>query len=283
MSIDWIGGIVLVFTVLLLGIFGARALDRRIAARRERPTSDVEPTELSRQRVRTVQRVLKGILAAFVVILAVAFAADAVGIGIGPFIFFALIWAVVIAFSGAAWGSDIVAGISIVLEGQYFEGDWVEIKRDGIEGKIESLSLRATTIRSLDGTRWVIPNGEMRIAGNRTYDYSRYIFVLRVSYEDDVGAAFMAIEEAFDEMRAEPRWAELTDRLRILGVDEYGTSGIDIKMFLNARPGEQWRVGREFRRRLLPALDRVGVRIPYEHREVILRPARSGAKDAAPR
>lgn len=271
MFLEWIGTAIAIITVLALGMVGARLIDRAIANRTERDTGQVEPTERSRQRVRTVQRVLRGLLVAVVIVVGVGLVVDTLGLGNGPLIAFVLLTAVLAAFSGAAWGSDIVAGISITLEGQYYEGDWLEVKSQDITGQVETLSLRATTVRSLDGTRWVIPNGEMRLTGNRTYDYSRYLFSLRISYGDDVERAVEVLESTFADLERDPRFGPLVSRLRVLGVDDFGSSGIDIKLFLHTEPGAHWRVGREFRRRLKTALGDAGITIPYEHREVILR------------
>lgn len=273
MPLEWVATIIAIVTILGLGIVGARLIDRLIASRTERDESQVEPTERSRQRVRTVQRVMRGLLVGVVIVVAISILVDTLGLGSGPLLAVALLTAVLAAFSGAAWGSDIVAGISITLEGQYYEGDWVEVKQHEIIGQIESLSLRATTVRSLDGTRWVIPNGEMRLTGNRTYDYSRYVFSLRISYGDDVESAVDALEQTFAETQTDPRFGPMVSRMRVLGVDDFGSSGIDIKLFLHTEPGAQWRVGREFRKRLKPNLDSAGVTIPYEHREVILHQA----------
>jgi small-conductance mechanosensitive channel len=272
-SLEWSATVIAIVTVLGLGVVGARLIDRAIANRNERDFGQVEPTEGSRQRVRTAQRVLRGLLVAVVVVVTVGVLVDALGLGSGPLLAIALVTAVLMAFSGAAWGSDIVSGISITLEGQYYEGDWLELKSQDIVGQVESLSLRATTMRSLDGTRWVIPNGEMRVSGNRTYDYSRYLFSLRISYGDDIERTIGVLESTFAEMELDPRFGPMVSRIRVLGVDDFGSSGIDIKLFLHTEPGAQFRVGREFRKRLKPALDDAGVTIPYEHREVILHQA----------
>ena len=273
MSLEWIATVIAIVTILGLGVLGARLLDRTIANRTHRDVGEVQPTEGSRQRVRTVQLVLRGLLITVVIVVSIGILVDTLGLGSGPLLAFALVTAVLMAFSGAAWGSDIVSGISITLEGQYYEGDWLELKSQNIIGQVESLSLRATTMRSLDGTRWVIPNGEMRVSGNRTYDYSRYLFSLRVAYGDDIERAIEVLESTFTEMELDPRFGPIVKRIRVLGVDDFGSSGIDIKLFLHTEPGAQWRVGREFRKRLKPALDDAGITIPYEHRDVILHQA----------
>jgi moderate conductance mechanosensitive channel len=47
-------------------------------------------------------------------------------------------------------------------------------------------------------------------------------------------------------------------------------------------PGEQWRVGRELRRRLKAALDAEGIPIPYPHRGMMLRRPGDADLDLAP-
>ncbi len=280
MLLEWVATAIAIVTLLAIGVVGARLIDRSIANRTERDHGQVEPTERSRQRIRTAQRVLRSLLVAVVVVFAVGVLVDTLGLGSGPLVAVALLTAVLAAFSGAGWGSDVVSGISITLEGQYYEGDWLELKKHDLVGQVESLSLRATTIRSLDGTRWVIPNGELRVTGNRTYDYSRYVFSLLISYDDDVERAIEVIESTFAEIEDDARLGPLVSRLRVLGVDEFAASGIQIKLFLHTEPGSQWRVGREFRKRLKPALDSAGITIPYEHREVILRQPEPVASEA---
>ena len=55
--------------------------------------------------------------------------------------------------------SNIFAGISILFERPYSEGDWIEVA--GTVGKVTAINWRATRIQTRDGDMVVIPNGVM--------------------------------------------------------------------------------------------------------------------------
>ena len=80
------------------------------------------------------------------------------------------------------------------------------------------------------------------------------------------------LEEVADELRQDAEFGELmTAPITVLGVDEYGDSSVDVKCYVETLPGEQWKVGRELRRRLKIALDEHGIEIPYPHRQIVIR------------
>jgi len=51
-------------------------------------------------------------------------------------------------------------------------------------------------------------------------------------------------------------------------VDEFGNSGITIKMVGETRPIKQWDVMGEFRRRIKKVFDEQGIEIPWPHTKV---------------
>ncbi|HVH00191.1 MAG TPA: mechanosensitive ion channel family protein [Miltoncostaeaceae bacterium] len=60
---------------------------------------------------------------------------------------------------------DAIAGFFILFEGDYVVGDTISVEPSGYTGRVESIGLRATTLRSPGGERMIIPNGQ--IAGVR--------------------------------------------------------------------------------------------------------------------
>jgi small conductance mechanosensitive channel len=68
--------------------------------------------------------------------------------------------------------------------------------------------------------------------------------------------------------------------LEILGVDEFAASQITIKIRLKTAPIKQWRVGREFRRRMKKAFDARDVEIPFPHLTLYFGASKQG--DAPP-
>ena len=69
---------------------------------------------------------------------------------------------------------DYLMGILILVEGQYYNGDWISV--DGpnaiIEGEVEEVGLRRTTIRDTAGVVHSISNGQIRISSNWTRVYA---------------------------------------------------------------------------------------------------------------
>jgi len=61
---------------------------------------------------------------------------------------------------------DVLAGMFMLVEDQYGVGDQIETM--DVVGVVESVGLRITTVRSLDGTLWYLRNGEILKIGNKS-------------------------------------------------------------------------------------------------------------------
>jgi MscS family membrane protein len=75
-----------------------------------------------------------------------------------------------IAFAAQESLSNLIAGISILLDRSYFMGDRVELK-DGLVGDVVEIGLRSTKIISLDQRLIIVPNKD--IAGSRLINWSQ--------------------------------------------------------------------------------------------------------------
>lgn len=56
---------------------------------------------------------------------------------------------------------DVVAGLSILLEGQFTVGDTVRVFGPDVDGVVEAIGLRITILREVEGSRVFIPNGSI--------------------------------------------------------------------------------------------------------------------------
>ena len=68
---------------------------------------------------------------------------------------------------------DYFSGILMTMEDQYNVGDSVTI--GGVTGVIEEVTMRLTRFRGVDGTMFVIPNGDIRLIGNLSRGLGRAI------------------------------------------------------------------------------------------------------------
>lgn len=61
---------------------------------------------------------------------------------------------------------DVIAGFSILVEGQFAVGDRVKLIGVDVEGTIEAVGLRVTVVRDEDGSRVFVPNGAITAVRN---------------------------------------------------------------------------------------------------------------------
>lgn len=67
----------------------------------------------------------------------------------------------VIAFGAQTLFKDVLAGFSILLEGQFSVGDRVKLFGVDVIGTVEGVGLRTTTVTEDDGSRVFVPNGSI--------------------------------------------------------------------------------------------------------------------------
>jgi small conductance mechanosensitive channel len=160
---------------------------------------------------------------------------------------------------------DYLNGMLILGENPYSVGDIVAIA--GVRGTVEEVGLRRTVIRDMDGTVHSVPNGEILVASNFTRRFARVNERFMVAYGTDIARATAVINGIGETFAADPAWASrLIDTPAVLRVDPVVDPGIPILVSFAVRPGEQWAVAGEFRRRVLEAFARESIRLATSQR-----------------
>ena len=96
---------------------------------------------------------------------------------------------------------NFLAGILILLTEPFEIEDQVVFK--GFEGTVENIQTRATTIRTYDGRRIVIPNAELftnSVTVNTAFEKRRHQYDVGIGYGDDVKKAKRLILEAVSDL-----------------------------------------------------------------------------------
>jgi len=186
------------------------------------------------------------------------------GVKIGPILAAAGIVGLAVGFGSQQLVQDIISGFFILLEDQIRVGDVVEIA--GKSGLVEKVSLRMTVLRDLSGNVHFVRNGKIDFVTNMTKEYSRYVFDIGVAYREDVDAVMQVLKEIDAELRTDDAYKDdILEPLEILGVDRFADSAVVIKARTTTKPIQQWRVAREFNRRLKKRFDALGIEIPFPH------------------
>lgn len=223
-----------------------------------------EKDEESKKRAKTLGSVIQKASIAVVLVIAVMTILGQLGIQIGPLLAAAGVVGLALGFAGQSLAKDVINGFFILLWDQIREGDVVQIS--GRAGLVEKINLKMTILRDLAGNVHFIPHSSIDVVTNMTKGYSCYVFEVGVAYREDVDEVIEVIKEVDEELREDPDFKEdILRPIEIFGLDKFGDSAIVIKARTTTKPIKQWRVGREFNRRLKKKFDERDIEIPFPH------------------
>lgn len=216
------------------------------------------------KRAKTLSNMATWTLGLLIGVIVLFMVLSKLGVNITPLLASAGVAGIAIGFGAQSLIKDFVSGIFISLEDQYNAGDVVKVA--GIAGQVEEVNLRRTVLRDLDGILHTIPNGEITTASNYTRDWSRVNLDVPVAYGEDLDKVFAVINRVGKEMAADEYFKTLIKTPpQVLRVQNFGDSGIDIRILGDVRPMTQWEVTGELRKRLKKAFDNEGIEIPWPH------------------
>lgn len=162
---------------------------------------------------------------------------------------------------------DYIQGFFIIMEDWYRIGDWITIA--GMEGEVEEVSPRCTILREIDGTMHVIPHSQVQFASNQTRDWARINLHVTVAYQEDISHVYQVINGVCQELKDDPDFGtKLTTIPSAMRVSDLGDHGVDICIRGLTKPGEQWGLTGELRKRIKNRFDREGIEIPWPHTKV---------------
>ena len=170
---DWFIGapfhiILILIIALVLQKVGGRAVARAInrIAEADFALGPKRGLDRQRERARTAGSVLKSALNALIWLIALTMILSELGFNLGPLIASAGVIGVALGLGAQTLVRDVLAGLFMLIEDQYGVGDQIETM--DVVGVVESVGLRITTVRSLDGTLWYLRNGEILKIGNKS-------------------------------------------------------------------------------------------------------------------
>ncbi|ACZ62554.1 mechanosensitive ion channel family protein [Dehalococcoides mccartyi] len=242
-----------------------------------------KPKEEAKKRADTLIGVAVSTAEVVVVAMGAFVALSEVGLDIGPILAGVGVLGVAIGFGAQSLVKDYLSGLFIILENQYSVGDVIKVM--DVVGEVEFIDLRRTIVRDLDGVVHVVSNGEIRITSNYTKYLSRVNFDISIGYQEDINHAIDVINKVCAEFTSEPEWSKsvVKNSLGVLRVNKLGDSGVDIKVLGDVKPGTQWAIKGELRKRIKLAFDREHIEIPWPHTKVFFGNALPSTKVQIPK
>jgi len=188
------------------------------------------------------------------------------GVDIGPILAGAGIVGLVLGLGAQNVIRDLIAGFFIIMEGQIHLGDTAVL--NGTEGLIEAITFRTVSLRHVSGDLHIFQNGSITALSNKTCGWSAYVIDLGVLYEEDVDQVMEHMQRVAETMREDAAYQHsFLGPMEIFGVDQFGNNGFTIRARMKTKPGAQWMIGREYRRRLKNECDLQGIRLTAPHKD----------------
>lgn len=212
--------------------------------------------------VRFVQNVLKAIL---LIVLAMA-ALQTLGVALTSLtaILAAAGFAIGMALQGSL--SNFAAGIMLVTIKPFRVGDYIDVA--GIAGTVQEIRLFSCMLRTFDGVRITIPNGQITdgVIKNFSIEPQRMVnLTIGCSYNDElpkVKKLLQEILEARDDILDEPAPAVV--------VGDLGASSVNLLVRAWVENKDFWRVKCELTEQIKLAFDQHGFKFPYPSQDLYL-------------
>jgi small conductance mechanosensitive channel len=219
------------------------------------------------KRVNTLIGIVKGILNIALAAIFMLIFLEELGIDIAPLLAGAGIIGLAVGFGAQELVRDFISGFFMLLENQLRVGDIVKI--NDTRGVVEGIELRTITLRDVSGVVHIFQNGKINSLSNMTKGWSGAVFDIGVAYKENTDHVINVMKEVAEDLRGSDDFKHLMlEPMEVFGLDNFGDSAIVIKARIKAVPGKQWFVGREYRKRLKAAFDKVGIEIPFPHRTI---------------
>jgi len=277
-SLDWVIDhglrILLIIAGTYLVLYLIRLLSKRIVAYSRKVERDQDQGEREK-RTETLVHIFDTTGKVFITIIAIFMVMKELGMDITPLLTGAGVAGLALGFGAQSLVKDFLSGFFILIENQFRVGDVVRIGE--FTGVVERISLRTVVLRDLKGNIHVIPNGEVKAVTNMSYEWSRAVVDIAVSYREDIDRVMNVLNEVGKIMIDEEQFKKIMlEKPFVTGINDFSDGQVKLQILVKTLPLMQWEVERELRKRIKSAFDREGIEIPFPHQMLITREKESG-------
>jgi small-conductance mechanosensitive channel len=252
-----------VLLVLMLGWLLWHVASRLIGVARLRLIAR-NPGADDLKRIQTMTQVFRYAVGVLLIIVTVMLVLGELGISIAPLLATAGVAGIALGFGVQSLVKDYFTGFALLIENQVRQGDVVETA--GKSGLVEEVTLRYIRLRDYEGVVHFIPNSLVTTVSNKSMGFGYAVLSIGVAYHTDLDEAIEVMREQSAALRADPAFkSQVLDDIEVAGVDALGDSSITLKARIRTAPLEQWKVRREYLRRIKRAFDERGIEIPFPH------------------
>ena len=225
----------------LAWLVAASLIDRTLATAQLEADNEVEANR--RARLRTLLPIMRGTLAAVLVVMTALMALSALGIQVGPLLAGAGVVGLAVGFGAQQLVRDLFAKFSYLLDDAFRVGEYIE--SGNYKGTVEHLGGRSIRLRHHRGPIFTIPYGQLGAIKNSSRDWVIDKMTLGVTYDTDLDKAKKLIKKIGQQLAEDPEFApKILEPLKMQGVEQFGDFAIQLRIKMKTRPNEQFTIRR---------------------------------------
>ena len=214
--------------------------------------------ERRHQRVRALGSILRSAASVTIFSIAGVVVLGDLGINLAPLLASAGVVGIAIGFGAQNLVRDYLTGVFMLLEDQYGVGDVISV--GDATGTVETMTLRITRLRDVNGIVWHIRNGTIDQVGNQSQGWARAVVDFPVPYTADLSTIRTLLDEVADSAWNDPALRGiLLERPEVWGAQDVSSSEVIMRLVARTAPLRQWEAEREMRFRVKAALDAAGI------------------------
>jgi len=152
----------------------------------------------------------------FVFVVALAIVLGMIGVNLTPLLASATIIGATIGFGAQLLVRDYFSGFLLAVENQFNVGESITV--GDVSGVVEDVTMRVTRLRGLDGTLYVVPNGDIRVLANTSRGWARSVVDLTLpgTSATELDEVRDIVESAARRVAARPEFASHTKEPKML-------------------------------------------------------------------
>jgi len=201
-----------------------------------------------------------------VMLVGIIVALSMLDIDITPFVAGLGVAGFILGFALQGTLSNFASGLMILMYRPYDVGNVIEAA--GVKGKVDSMNLVSTTIKTFDNQIVIVPNGEIwgGVITNVTGSSTRRVDMLfGISYSDDISKAAGILEDILSKHDL-----VLKDPAPIVRLHQLGDSSVNFVCRPWVKTDDYWTVYWDVTRAVKERFDAEDVSIPFPQRDVHL-------------
>lgn len=246
--------------IILIGIISYKVLKNLV----KKIGNKSKNSKVKSQRVDTLIGLIQNIIKYIIVFIVIISILATFGVNVTSLVAGLGVTTAIVGLAFQDLAKDLIAGFSIVTEGQYEVGDTIQV--DGFTGQVIFLGLKTTRIKNYKGETKIISNRNMDKIINYSLNNSLAIVDVSVAYEENNNKVEKVLNELAQELNG--KIPEARGEIQVLGITDLDDSSVVYRVTVETESMQHYQVERYLRKEIKEAFDKNKIKIPYPQIEV---------------